>query len=104
MWACVITMAFTVSAMARENRQDAVDVVARIDDHGFAGLLVAENRAVALQHAHRQDLVDHIPIVYSGCGYHPMVYESFGGILVAERQKVVSGSDLPAHYSVWLGT
>jgi hypothetical protein len=33
--------------MARENGQNAVDVIARVDDNGFARLLVAENRVVS---------------------------------------------------------
>ena len=38
---------------------DVRDIIAWIDDNGLAGLLVAENRAVALQHADRKNLVNH---------------------------------------------
>jgi hypothetical protein len=85
-----------------EKCRDLRNIIAWIDDDGFTGLLIAKNRAVALQHAHAKGLVNHIPIVYSG--YHPMVYKPFGGILVAARQKVMSGSAIPAHYSACPGT
>src|ERR1019366_8082257 len=42
-----------------QNFQDAVDLVAGIDHHGLVRGFVAENGAVALQHADRKDLVDH---------------------------------------------
>jgi hypothetical protein len=42
------------------------NIIAWIDHNSLAGMLVAENRAITMQHAHRQDLVNHIPIVYSG--------------------------------------
>ncbi len=41
------------------------NLVAGIHHQGLARRLVAEDRAVALQRAHRQDLMDHTPIVYS---------------------------------------
>ena len=50
---------FHVQAVARHDALDLLQVVARIDHQGVAGLLVAENGAVALQHAHRQDLMHH---------------------------------------------
>ncbi len=45
--------------VARENFENARDFVAGVDDHGFAGLLVAEDRAVALQRADGQNFVNH---------------------------------------------
>jgi hypothetical protein len=42
-----------------------LDVVPRIHDQPFARLFVPEHRAIALQHPHRKDLVDHTAIVYS---------------------------------------
>jgi hypothetical protein len=48
-----------LQGMAGEDRQDLVDVIARVDNDGFVRLLVAENRAVALQHAHGNDFVNH---------------------------------------------
>jgi hypothetical protein len=44
-------------------RHDLRNVVARIDHHGFAGRLIAKDSAVALQHANRKSLKDHILIV-----------------------------------------
>ena len=38
---------------------DVFDVVAGIDDHGFFCLFIADHRAIALQRADREDLVDH---------------------------------------------
>jgi hypothetical protein len=49
--------------VALENLQNAADLVAGIDHHGLAGLLVSEDGAVALQRTDRQDLVDHSSIV-----------------------------------------
>ena len=59
MCAWVITMALTVSSCRVEDFQNALDFVAGVDHHGLAGGFVAEDRAVALQHADRKDLVDH---------------------------------------------
>jgi hypothetical protein len=59
MCACVITMAFTRRPWRATMRSISGQVVARIDHQGVARLLVAENGAVALQHAHRQDLMHH---------------------------------------------
>jgi hypothetical protein len=46
--------------VAGERRDDAIDVVAGVDDDGFAGGLVPEDRAVALEGADYEDFVDHI--------------------------------------------
>jgi hypothetical protein len=45
--------------MSREDFLDALDLVARIDHHGFASGLIPHNRAVAGQHPHRKDFMDH---------------------------------------------
>ena len=39
--------------------ENARDIVARINHHGLAGALIADDRAVALQRADGNDLVDH---------------------------------------------
>ncbi len=46
--------------VAVEDGRDAGDVVAGIDDDGFAGGLVAEDGAVALEGADGEDFVDHL--------------------------------------------
>ena len=43
-----------------EQGNDAGDVVAGIDDEGLAGGFVAEDGAVALEHADGKDFVDHL--------------------------------------------
>src|ERR1700681_2072811 len=45
--------------MLLQNRQDSLDLVARIDHHRFPALLVAKDRAVTLQNTHWKDLVNH---------------------------------------------
>lgn len=44
--------------MAREDFEDSVDLIARVEYDCFARLPIAQNRAVALQKANREDLVD----------------------------------------------
>src|SRR5438477_3781252 len=39
--------------------QHPLDLVARIDDHGFTALLIADHRAVALQRPDRKYFMDH---------------------------------------------
>ncbi len=46
-----------------EQGHDAGDVVAGIDDDGFAGGLVTEDGTVALEGADRDDFVDHLSIL-----------------------------------------
>ena len=46
-------------AVLLEEGDNAGDVVAGINDDGFAGVFIAQDRAVALQHADGEDLVDH---------------------------------------------
>jgi hypothetical protein len=48
-----------LETMAGEDFENARDFVAGVDDHGLAGLLIAEDGAVALQRADGQNLVDH---------------------------------------------
>jgi hypothetical protein len=43
-----------------QDLQDILDLIAGIDDHGFAGLLIADDRAVALQRPDWEDSVEHI--------------------------------------------
>jgi hypothetical protein len=50
---------FDGEAMPGDDGHDAGDVIARVDDDGFVGVLVAQNGAVALQRTDREDLVDH---------------------------------------------
>jgi uncharacterized membrane protein len=47
--------------MPLHDLQNLGDIVSGIDNDSLARLFVAEDRAVALQHADRQDLVNHIP-------------------------------------------
>ncbi len=55
--------------MLLQNRENVVDVVAGVDHQRFARLLVAEDRAIALQHANGQDFVDHMWIKWDRrCG------------------------------------
>ena len=56
---------FHAQPVPRENLEDLGDVVAGIDHDGLARLLVAEDRAVALQHANRQNLVNHQAELYT---------------------------------------
>jgi hypothetical protein len=51
--------------MLADQGEDVIDIIARIDDHGFVSFLVADDRAVALQRADGEDLVDHGDIVAS---------------------------------------
>src|SRR5450755_4382075 len=46
-------------SMALQDGEHFFDVVAGIDDHGLAGLLIAYDGAIALQRAHRENLVNH---------------------------------------------
>jgi hypothetical protein len=42
-----------------DHREDVINIISRVDDHGFAGGLVADDGAVALQRADGEDFVDH---------------------------------------------
>jgi hypothetical protein len=48
-----------------DDLQNARNIVPRVHHQRFPALDIAENRAVALQHSHREDFMDHTPIVYS---------------------------------------
>ncbi len=61
----MITIALHTQRVLLQNRQDVVDVIARIDHNGFVRLLVAEDRAIALQHPHRQNFMDHFSPQYT---------------------------------------
>jgi hypothetical protein len=52
-----------LQVMLADEREDVLNVIARIDDHGFAGGLVADDRAVALERSDGKDFVDHAFIV-----------------------------------------
>jgi hypothetical protein len=52
---------FHGEAVSRDNFEDAGDLVAGVDYDGLACLLVAENRAIALQHSYRKHFVNHQP-------------------------------------------
>ena len=57
--------------VALHDRHHIFDVIAGIDDHGFFRLLIADHRAIALQRADREDLVDHgSKLPRSGLGIH----------------------------------
>jgi hypothetical protein len=48
-----------LQCVAREDGLDPLDFIAGVDDYGFAGGLVAEDGAVALERADRNDFVKH---------------------------------------------
>jgi hypothetical protein len=49
---------FDGQRVALENFQNSIDFFARVDDDGFAGRFVADDRAVAAEHADGDDFVD----------------------------------------------
>jgi len=67
---------FDLEIVLADEGEDVVDVVARINDHGFAGGLVADDGAVAVQRADGEDFVDHGCIVASSC--KPLAADSHG--------------------------
>ena len=54
---------FHLELVASDDLHDRIDVVTRIDDHGFAAVLVAYDGAIALQRANRQNFVNHVFII-----------------------------------------
>ena len=66
MWAWVTRICLSVRPRCGETAVDAADLVAGIDDDGFAGFLVAQDGAVALQRADGKGLEDHGFIVERG--------------------------------------
>ncbi len=52
-----------LQVMLAKQCEDVVNVVAGVDDHRFPSGLIANNRAIAVQRADREDLMDHAFIV-----------------------------------------
>jgi hypothetical protein len=50
---------FDLQVVLTDESENVLNVVPRIDDHGFAGALVADDGAVALQGSDWEDFVDH---------------------------------------------
>jgi hypothetical protein len=46
-----------------QSRQNFPNIVSWVNDHGFTGCLVADDRTVALQWTHREGFEDHEVIV-----------------------------------------
>jgi hypothetical protein len=46
--------------MLLDNAENVIDLIARVDHHRFPALLVANDRAIALQNADRKYLVNHV--------------------------------------------
>ena len=56
---------FDLEVVLADERENVFDFIARVDHHSFARGLVADDRAIALQRAYREDFVDHRGIVAS---------------------------------------
>ncbi len=54
---------FDLQVVLADERENILDIIAGIDDHGFAGRLIADDGAVALQRTDRENFVDHGLIV-----------------------------------------
>jgi hypothetical protein len=50
---------FGLQFVPRKDFLDSLDLVAGIDDYGFTARFIAEDRAVTLQHADRENFMDH---------------------------------------------
>ena len=67
---------FDGELVAAKKAEDALDLIAGIDDDGFAGFGIADDQTVALEHADRQLDVDHLRVggvgetQGVGCGVH----------------------------------
>ena len=48
-----------LQAVLAHQREDAFNLIARIDDHGFVRAFVSDDGAVALQRPDRKNFVDH---------------------------------------------
>src|SRR5260370_2352241 len=57
---------FYYQVVLADDGENILNIVARIDDHGFARGLIADDGAVTLQRANGKDLVDHRAIVERG--------------------------------------
>jgi hypothetical protein len=67
-----------LQVMLADECEKVFNVVAGVDDHGFARSLVADDRAVALQRPDREDFVDHASLDH--------------GSIVASREYLVPGT------------
>ena len=67
--------------VAAQHGENVVDLVTWVDDDGFAGGFLAENRAVALEHSYGQNLVNHLSPNCSTCegGLNSSVLKIRGG-------------------------
>ena len=54
-----------LQVMLADEREDFLNVIPRVNHHGFAGGFVADDRAVALQRTDGKNLVNHRSIVAS---------------------------------------
>ncbi len=67
---------FDGELVAAEKAKDALDLIAGVDDDGFAGLGIADDQTIALEQAHGQLDVDHLRVggvrktQGVGCGVH----------------------------------
>ncbi len=52
--------------------QNSFNLVSGIDHHGLMGLLIADNRAVALQRPDGKDFVDHANMLIAGSVHRPV--------------------------------
>src|SRR5258707_15885106 len=52
--------------------QNSFNLVSGIDHHGLMGLLIADNRAVALQRPDGKEFVDHDNMLIGGSGHRPV--------------------------------
>jgi len=67
---------FDGELVAAEKAKDALDLIAGVDDDGFAGLGIADDQTIALEQAHGQLDIDHLRVggvrktQGVGCGVH----------------------------------
>jgi hypothetical protein len=54
---------FDLQVMLADEGENVLDIIAGVDDHGFAGGFVADHGTIALQRADGKDFVDHSFIV-----------------------------------------
>src|SRR6202158_2406838 len=83
-----------VKLVLADDGDNVFNVIARIDDHGFARGLVADDRAVTLQRADGKDLVDHNLIFAQVETIHRCVSQTIftcgSGLRTAEEGKASS--------------
>jgi hypothetical protein len=91
---------FDGELVAAEKTEDALNLIAGVDDDGFAGFGIADDQTIALEHADRQLDVDHVRVGGVGetqcirCGVHLEKY-SIGDLgrefgVRGERRSVIS--------------